>query len=165
MVITEVSVIFEKHSATLTLYSPLIANGAQLIVTCVAAFILSRFGRKKPTLIGNFSLSIINFILAILFLVNYKTGSVEVIYAAFAFIILFMIGYALSIGPVVWPYVPELMPHKYVPTASCMNWIAAAICVIATPYILDAVGSPFPVFFFFGGILLIFFFINWKLLI
>lgn len=82
MVITEVSVIFEKHSATLTLYSPLIANGAQLIVTCVAAFILSRFGRKKPTLIGNFSLSIINFILAILFLVNYKTGSVEVIYAA-----------------------------------------------------------------------------------
>ena len=76
-----------------------------------------------------------------------------------------MIVYALSIGPVVWPYVPELMPIKYVPFASSMNWIAAAICTIATPYILDAVGSPYPVFFFFGGILLIFLALNMKLLV
>jgi hypothetical protein len=46
-----------------------------------------------------------------------------------------------------------------------MNWIAAAICTIATPYILDAVGSPYPVFFFFGAVLLIFFAINAKYLI
>ena len=89
----------------------------------------------------------------------------NVVYAAAAFIILFMIGYALSIGPVVWPYVPELMPAKYVPFASSMNWIAAAICTIATPYVLDAVGSPYPVFFFFAGILLLFFFFNAKFLV
>ena len=76
-----------------------------------------------------------------------------------------MIAYSLSLGPVVWPYVPEIMPSKYIPYASCMNWVAAAICTIATPYILNAVGSPYPVFFFFGGISIIFFIINWNILI
>lgn len=165
MVITEVGVIFTKYNATLSLYSPLIANICQLIATCISTCILSRYGRKMPTIIGNLSLAIINFIIAALFLANAITQNVDVVYAASAFVILFMIGYALSIGPVVWPYVPELMPVKYVPYASSMNWIAAAICTIATPYILDAVGSPYPVFFFFGAVLLIFFAINAKYLI
>ena len=103
--------------------------------------------------------------LAGLFLGHTYNPTESLIYTSFAFILLFMIAYALSIGPVVWPYVPELMPIKYVPFASSMNWIAAAICTIATPYILDAVGSPYPVFFFFGGILLIFLALNMKLLV
>jgi uncharacterized membrane protein YdcZ (DUF606 family) len=76
-----------------------------------------------------------------------------------------LVAYALSLGPVVYPYVPEIIPAKYVPYATSMNWIAAAICVIVTPYVLDAVGSPYPMFFFFGGILLVFFVINSRLLI
>lgn len=103
--------------------------------------------------------------MAALFLANIITKDVGLIYGSFALIIIFEIVYALSVGPVVWPYVPEIMPVKYVPFASCMNWIAAAICTIATPYILDAVGSPYPVFFFFGGIMLGFFFINLNLLV
>lgn len=164
-VITETGVLFASYNQVLSLYSPLIANIAQLIATCVSTCVLSRFGRKKPTLVGNISLSINNFILAALFLANVFNNSLSLIYAAFAFIILFEIIYALSIGPVVWPYVPEIIPAKYVSVASSMNWIASAICVIATPYILDAVGSPYPVFFFFGGILLLFFLINVKFLI
>lgn len=165
MVITEVGVIFTNYNPILSLYTPLIANVCQLVATCCATCVLSRFGRRLPTIIGNASLSALNLIIAILFLVNAVTQNVNVVYAAAAFIILFMIGYALSIGPVVWPYVPELMPAKYVPFASSMNWIAAAICTIATPYVLDAVGSPYPVFFFFAGILLLFFFFNAKFLV
>jgi hypothetical protein len=57
------------------------------------------------------------------------------------------------------------MPKKYIPYASSMNWISAAICTIATPYILNAVGSPYPVFLFFGAMMVIFFLVNLKLLI
>lgn len=158
-------VIFNKYNSTLSLYSPLIANVCQLIATCFATCVLSKFGRRVPTLVGNGIISALNLIIAILFLVNAITKDVGVVYASAAFIILFMIVYALSIGPVVWPYVPELMPAKYVPFASSMNWIAAAICTIATPYILDAVGSPYPVFFFFAGISLLFLLFNMKYLI
>lgn len=157
--------LFTKYNATLSLYAPLVANLFQLAATCVSTCVLSKYGRKKPTLIGNFTICLLNFIMAALFLANAITGQVNLIYAAAAFIILYMITYALSIGPVVWPYVPEIMPAKYVPFASSMNWIAAAICTIATPYILDAVGSPYPVFFFFGVVSLIFFFINSRLLV
>lgn len=73
MVITEVGVIFTKYNATLSLYSPLIANVCQLIATCCATCVLSRFGRRLPTIIGNLSLSVLNFIIAILFLVNAVT--------------------------------------------------------------------------------------------
>lgn len=69
-VITETGVLFANYNQVLSLYSPLIANIAQLIATCISACVLSRFGRKKPTLVGNFSLSINNFILAGLFLAN-----------------------------------------------------------------------------------------------
>lgn len=57
------------------------------------------------------------------------------------------------------------MPKKYVPLASSMNWTAAAISVIANPYVTKAVGSPYPVFFFFFGVMFIFFIINKKYLI
>lgn len=76
-----------------------------------------------------------------------------------------MAGYAATIGSVIWLYVTELMPTEYVPLASSMNWLSAAISVIATPYVLEAVGNPYPVFFFFGGILLIFFFFNNRYLV
>lgn len=137
----------------------------QFTATCCSMWVLSRFGRRAPTIIGNLALSIITFTLGILFVINVSTHAIGLIYAAFVMINLFMVTYSLSLGPVVWPYVPELMPAEYVPYASSMNWIAAAICVIATPYILTAVGSPYPVFFFFGGIELIFFIINKKYLI
>lgn len=152
MVITETGILFKGYNDSLTVWASLISNIVQFAATCCSIYILSRFGRRLPTITGNMALSIINFILAILFVINSKTHGIGLIYAAFVFINLFMVAYAISLGPVVWPYVPELMPDKLVPFASSMNWIAAAICVIVTPYILDAVGSPYPVFFFFGGI-------------
>lgn len=88
------------------MWAPLIANIFQLTATIISTCVLSRYGRKKPTLIGNFVICILNFIMAALFLANAITQNVDLVYAAAAFIILFMITYSLSIGPVVWPYVP-----------------------------------------------------------
>jgi hypothetical protein len=143
----------------------LVANIFQFIATCSSACVLSKYGRKNPTLVGEVALSIINFTIGALFLANIITGNTGCLYAAAVFIIFFMIAYSLSLGPVVWPLVPEILPIQYIPYASCTNWVAAAICTIATPYILNAVGSPYPVFFFFGGISIIFFIINWNILI
>ena len=71
-----------------------------------------------------------------------------------------MIFYGLTVGPVVWLYVPEIIPAKIVPVATFMNWFGCSICIIITPVITDAVGSPYPVFFIFGGISMILFAFN-----
>lgn len=98
--------------------------------------ILARYGRRISALGGNLILGLINLCTAIMFVVNDRTQNETVINIAFAFICLFMVGYAASIGAVIWVYVIELIPSSYVPFASSMNWLSAAISVIATPYVL-----------------------------
>jgi len=48
----------------------------------------------------------------------------------------YMIVYGISLGPVVWLYVPEIIPAKIVPLATMMNWTGASICVIFTPIVI-----------------------------
>lgn len=74
MVITETSVLFTKYNATLSLYAPFVANLFQLAATCVSTCILGKYGRKKPTLVGNFVICLLNFIMAALFLANAITN-------------------------------------------------------------------------------------------
>jgi hypothetical protein len=71
-----------------------------------------------------------------------------------------MIIYGVSLGPVVWLYVPEIIPANVVPIATMMNWFGCSLCVILTPIVTKMAGNSYPVFFFYGGITLIFYFIN-----
>jgi MFS family permease len=127
--------------------------------------VLSCFGRRISIIGGNLLLSIVNLVTAVMFVINVTTQNEVVVNVAFALINVFMLVYAATIGSVIWVYVTEVMPSHLVPVASSMNWLSAAISVIVAPYVLDAVQSPYPVFFFFGGILLIFYFINQKYMI
>lgn len=76
-----------------------------------------------------------------------------------------MVLYGLTIGPIVWLYVPEIVPAKIVPPATAMNWIGCSFCIMVPNFITAAVGSPYTVFFMYGAISLIFFIINYCLLI
>lgn len=160
MVITEIQIVFAQYNAALSLYIPLISNIVQLVASFFSPAIVAKFGRKSITVFGNLCLSIVLIVIAVLFLISDQTKDAGLIYAAVAFIIVYMVGYTTTIGPVVWLYVPEMIPHSYVPIASIFNWLASSTCVIVTPYVLAACGSPYPVFFFFGGILFFFFLIN-----
>jgi len=77
-----------------------------------------------------------------------------------------MIVYGISLGPVVWLYVPEIIPAKIVPLATMMNWFGCSLCVIFTPMAIDANGgNPYPVFFFFGAFSIIFWIVNLVLMV
>lgn len=47
-----------------------------------------------------------------------------------------MVIYGMTIGPGVWLYVPEIVPHRIVPAATFMNWLGASLTVILTPIII-----------------------------
>lgn len=165
MIVTEIGSIVGTYDNQMALYAPLIANIIQLIATFFAVMALAHFGRRTLILFGNLSLALIDIIVAVLFLVLAITGWTPAVYIALVFIMIFMISYGVTIGPAVWLYVPEIIPANLVPPATFMNWFGCSICVIVTPFIVDAVGSPYPVFFFFGGVSLIFGFVNHALLI
>ncbi len=147
------------------MYAPLLANIVQLIATAFSVLMLAYFGRRTLMLVGNFTLAIFDLIIGALFLILYINNWTSAVYIALGFIMLFMISYGLTIGPVVWLYVPEIIPARFVPPATFMNWFGCSICVIVTPFIIKAAGSSYPVFLFFGAISLLFFIINYFMVV
>lgn len=75
MNVTETSIIFQNYNPDLSVYAPLIANIVQFAGSFLSIPILRRFGRKLPTIGGNLILSIINLLVAIMFVINLKTNS------------------------------------------------------------------------------------------
>lgn len=141
------------------------ANLIQLAFTLISISALKRFGRKQLILVGNLTLGIFDVIISVMFLIILLIDWQPAIYIVLAFIFLFMMSYGITIGPAIWLYVPEIIPPKLVPWATCMNWLGCSICIIATPFIVEGAGSPYPVFLGFGVLTIMFFICNFKMLV
>jgi SP family arabinose:H+ symporter-like MFS transporter len=130
----QVGNIIGTFDSTLGIYLPLIVNFVQLIGNSLAIYLLGKIGRKTVTLIGNGCLGIINLSLAILFI--YIDDSTAVIVVITVLLTLYMFIFGLTLGPVVWLYVPEIIPANNVPIATMHNWIAATAVFTLTPVIV-----------------------------
>lgn len=134
MIVTEIGSVVQQYDQNLALYAPLVSNIVQLIATALSVLLLVYFGRRSLMLTGNFLLALFDIVIAVMFLI--LPSWQPAVYVALAFIMLFMLVYGLTIGPVVWLYVPEIIPAKYVPPATFMNWLGCSICVIGTPFVI-----------------------------
>ena len=79
-------------------------NGFRGIATILAIFVLMRVGRKPLTFFGNVGLAIIDIILGVLFLLSEKDKSVGI--PIIVLLVIYMLMYGMSVGPVVWLYIP-----------------------------------------------------------
>jgi MFS family permease len=121
------------------------------VATIGAIYGLKSFGRKPILLTGNFGLGLCDVLIGILFL--YIDQFDTIFWIVFALLIVYMGFYGLTIGPVVWMYVPEIIPAKVVPFATTLNWLGSSFCLIIAPIINESLGSS-AVFFIFGGLTL-----------
>ncbi len=157
-IITSAGVIVGKILPSLANDVPIIINAVQIFATLGTVFVLTRVGRKPLTLFGNLALAITDILIGILFVFDNWAPSGMIV---FVLLMIYMIIYGISLGPVVWLYVPEIIPAKIVPFATMMNWFGCSLCVMFTPIAIDANnGNPYPVFFFFGAITFVFFLFN-----
>lgn len=153
IIVAEIGPIIATYNKTLALYFPLFINLVPFICTAFSVLVLARFGRRPIILIGNLGVSLCGFAIGAFFYQLKVTGSEGYLYGALGWIVVFTIFFGFTIGPAIWLYVPEIVPARIVPAATCMNWLGVSFCVIATP-IIDSLfgGSPYPMFFFFGSI-------------
>ena len=137
---------------------PLIVNAVPLITIVSSIFVLNKFGRKTITLLGNLGLGIIDIVIGILFLFSdWNPSGIIIVVLLFIYMLLF----GLSAGPIVWMYVPEIIPARVVPFATMMNWLSATLVIIFSNMAINANGgNPSPVFFFYGALTLFFFVMN-----
>jgi len=79
------------------------------VAACLASsFLLSRFGRKKILQAGTAGSALANFTIGLGFYIyeTHQTLSIVLILAALVF---YMVNFNLSLGPIVWMYIPEIV--------------------------------------------------------
>ena len=66
---------------------------------------------------------------------------------------LFIGSFGLTLGPLTWICISEMVEPKYVPFATALNWVACSSVVIMFPIIKDNYlnGNPYIAFIFFGS--------------
>ena len=75
--------------------------------------------------------------------------------------------YAISVGSMLWIFLPALIQPSLIPVASFMNWVSSAIVLIVFPLLKDELPNQNPgwLFVFFAGYTLFCFVIYAKIVI
>lgn len=110
------------------------------------SFILGKYGRRKPILIGSVLMTIANF--AIVYFASYDQFKI-VSY----FVFLFVFGNFSSNGPTIPVYLVEIAPSACIPYCYWTFWFYSVIILLLFPIIKDLTG--FYCFAGFGAITLI----------
>jgi MFS family permease len=128
-------------------------NILQLVAVAVCFVVIDRLGRRPLAIIGGFGTALCYAIIAILaglysdnWAANPAAGWACVA-MAFAFILVFGVSYS----PLGWALPPEVFSTsqraKGVALATCVNWLANFTVGVATPPMLESIGSGTYVFF------------------
>ncbi len=87
-------------------YTALIANVIQFVATLFSAYLIDRIGRRTIILSGNLSIGILNILIGIVFYAldfwKWEAGFT----IGMILIMLLNVIFGLTLGPVVWLYIP-----------------------------------------------------------
>lgn len=137
----------------------------QLVATIISSRFVDKSGRRLPILLGIILIGIINILISVVFYLQNKYEWTPGFTFGMLLIFIVNIVFGLTLGPVVWLYIPEIVPPKVVPLATAMYWFGCAFCIIVAPIITHTVNSIYLVFFILGVYLLVIFVPNYFLAI
>jgi MFS family permease len=128
---------------------PSLINLEQVLATFVTSYLLTKFGRRTILLYGALFEGISCGLVMVGFFIKDSTPAGETLILLGLF--LFMAVFGLSLGPVVWLYIPEIVQPKIVPYSTASNWISASLVIILFPIATDDLlnGNPGVLFIFF----------------
>lgn len=136
---------------------PIIINTLQFGGAIITAYLLTRIGRKFLLEFGALATAIGAIIVAI----GFMSDSLSWILFGLIF---FMACFGLTLGPVVWIYLPEVSQPKVLSLATGASWASCSLVMLLFPIIKKALPGENPafLFLFFAAWGFISFFINRK---
>jgi SP family sugar:H+ symporter-like MFS transporter len=107
-----------------------------IIIPAIVAsyFLLQSVGRRPILFYGTLVAGISNLIIAIAFSIQNSDHATSTILLFIGFF-LFMIDFGLSLGPVVYLYIPEIIGPRLISFAVISTWVGAALPIILFPII------------------------------
>ncbi len=116
----------------------------------VTGYLLSRLGRRTILLFGTLLEGIACILISVGFFIKDNNSSASEVMILIG-LFFYMAVFGLSLGPVVWLYIPEIVQPRIVAYSTTSNWICASLVIILFPIITDNVLDKNP------GILFLFF--------
>lgn len=107
--------------------------GVILIITAyLSGKFLDKYGRRTIFLFGHFMCSLTLFFLMLLGWLNYDSPTKYLILA-------YIFSFGLSLGPVLFVYLPEILPEKGVGIAIMANWFSCFLIGLLFPIMLEKI--------------------------
>ena len=107
--------------------------GVILIITAYfSGKFIDKFGRKSIFLLGQFFCSLMLFFLLLCGYLSYETPIKYLI-------LIYILSFGLSLGPVLWVYLPEILPEKGVGLASMANWFSCFVVGLLFPILVQQI--------------------------
>ncbi|BBG31450.1 sugar porter family MFS transporter [Zymobacter palmae] len=132
------------HGTTAQLWSTVAVGVVNLLATIVAVAFADRWGRK-PILYAGFAIMAIS--MAVLGAILYVTAfnfALQII--AVLAVLVFIVGFAMSIGPLAWALCAEIQPTQGrdfgLGCSTIANWISNMVIAAYFLVVLDALGGP-----------------------
>jgi SP family arabinose:H+ symporter-like MFS transporter len=130
---------------------PSILNLEQVISTLLSSFLLTKYGRKTILQVGTLGAAVANVVITLGYYLNdsYPSLSVVLILTALFY---YMANFGLSLGPIVWMYIPEVVKPSFLPFSTMVNWGGSALIILLFPIIKAHLPeqNPGPLFLFFA---------------
>lgn len=80
-------------------------------------------------------------------------------------LVIYMANFGLSLGPIVWLYIPEILEPQLIPFSTGANWASASLITILFPILKKAFGTPSYLFLFYAAYSVVGIIINQKFVI
>ena len=109
-----------------------ILNGVNFVATIGGLYFLSRFGRRTLMLWGTLFMIIILSLAGLFSLYDYD-------YPSLVMLVLFIMMFEFTSGPITWLYMSEIMQDKATSFASAMNWGIVVIISGSVPYLVRSI--------------------------
>ncbi|MEQ5042886.1 sugar porter family MFS transporter [Providencia manganoxydans] len=131
------------ETTTQQMYGTVLVGLVNVIATFLAISIIDRFGRKKLLVFG-FSVMAISIAL-LAYLLSFDAHTLLIQYASIAFLLIFIIGFAVSAGPIMWVLCSEIQPLKGrdfgITCSTTSNWVANMIVSATFLTLLSTLGD------------------------
>lgn len=126
---------------------PVLINLEPLVTAVMTSYLLSKLGRKIIIQVGTGVLAVMLVFIGVgIWTEDTSGGQVLVMVGMFVF----MAAFGLSLGPIMWLYIAEIVEPRILPFTTLTNWVTSALVMTLFPIISSALGSKGPLFLFYA---------------
>ena len=152
-------------STTQQMWGTVIVGLVNVLATFIAIGLVDRWGRKPTLKLGFLVMAIGMGILGTMLHLGVETMAAK--YFAIAMLLIFIVGFAMSAGPLIWVLCSEIQPLKGrdfgITVSTATNWIANMIVGATFLTMLDSLGNA-NTFWVYGALNVVFIFITIALI-